>query len=64
MSVRTCGRDSKGVNGFGFLLFRNNSSVNKKKSKKGFVKDFTSNNLSGSNQPPAEPSLAANILRR
>ena len=27
------------------LFPRNNSSVNNKKSKKGFVKDFTSNNL-------------------
>ncbi|XP_023326004.1 voltage-dependent T-type calcium channel subunit alpha-1G [Eurytemora carolleeae] len=32
---------------------RNNSSVNKKKSKKGFVKDFTNNNLAGT--PPTPP---------
>ena len=35
------------------LIFRNNSSVNKKKSKKGFVKDFTNNNLAGT--PPTPP---------
>ena len=58
------------VNVFDDVLFdyfqdsqRNNATINKKKNKKGFVKNFTNNNLSGSsnvhveNNVPSKPLL-------